>query len=325
MILANKIILLRKKQGWSQEDLAGALNVTRQSVSKWESGTSIPDLNKIIKLSEIFEVSTDYLLKDEIEETTNESNGAEKLTKISIKEVNTFVENKEKQRKGVSLGVIFCIYALIPLFILLGIIESSKFNYYEDIAVALGLTFLALIAAIGVGIIISSNQYNDKLFSSKKEGFELEYGIEGIYKEKLEEYMPRYYKTISISVMVFILLIPLIIVASLIGGDEIILYIFGIASIVIGIGVYLLILANMKKYTYEEILKIGDYSLEKIKENKLMDVIGGVYWPIVVAIYLGWSLITFDWHITWIIWPVAGLIFGAITGIVTIFTTNKKE
>ena len=66
MILADKIIQLRKKNGWSQEELAEKLNVTRQSVSKWESAQSIPDLQKILQLSQIFEVSTDYLLKDEL-------------------------------------------------------------------------------------------------------------------------------------------------------------------------------------------------------------------------------------------------------------------
>ena len=67
MILADKIIELRKKNGWSQEDLAEKLEVSRQSISKWESAQSIPDMNKILKLSEVFSVSTDYLLKDEIE------------------------------------------------------------------------------------------------------------------------------------------------------------------------------------------------------------------------------------------------------------------
>ena len=66
MILADKIIQQRKKNGWSQEELAEKLNVTRQSVSKWESAQSIPDLQKILQLSQIFEVSTDYLLKDEL-------------------------------------------------------------------------------------------------------------------------------------------------------------------------------------------------------------------------------------------------------------------
>ncbi|MDE6167721.1 MAG: helix-turn-helix domain-containing protein, partial [Acetatifactor sp.] len=68
MILAEKIALLRKRNEWSQEQLAEKLDISRQSVSKWESGASIPDMDKILKLSRLFEVSTDYLMKDEIEE-----------------------------------------------------------------------------------------------------------------------------------------------------------------------------------------------------------------------------------------------------------------
>ena len=67
MILADKIIELRKKAGWSQEELAEKLSVTRQSVSKWEGAQSIPDLDKVVQMSRLFGVTTDYLLKDELE------------------------------------------------------------------------------------------------------------------------------------------------------------------------------------------------------------------------------------------------------------------
>ncbi len=67
MILADKIIRLRKRNGWSQEELAEKMNVSRQSVSKWESAQSVPDLARILQLSAIFGVTTDYLLKDELE------------------------------------------------------------------------------------------------------------------------------------------------------------------------------------------------------------------------------------------------------------------
>ena len=63
MILAEKVMALRKKNGWSQEELAEKLNISRQSVSKWESGASIPDIDKIIAMSSLFGVSTDYLLE----------------------------------------------------------------------------------------------------------------------------------------------------------------------------------------------------------------------------------------------------------------------
>ena len=57
---------LRKKQGWSQEELAERLGVSRQAVSKWESGQTLPDMDKLLLLSEVFGVTTDYLLKEDV-------------------------------------------------------------------------------------------------------------------------------------------------------------------------------------------------------------------------------------------------------------------
>lgn len=80
MKLEEKIAFLRKKNGWSQEELAFRLGVSRQAVSKWEMGASLPDLDNVLKMSELFSCSTDYLLKDgEIgEEKTVETNLEEK-------------------------------------------------------------------------------------------------------------------------------------------------------------------------------------------------------------------------------------------------------
>ena len=95
MILADKIILLRKKCGWSQEQLAEQLDISRQSVSKWESGMSIPDLDKIVKMSGLFGVSTDYLLKDEMDEITPSEKDADSYDKevksISVEEADSYL------------------------------------------------------------------------------------------------------------------------------------------------------------------------------------------------------------------------------------------
>ena len=64
MTFSDKLSALRRKAGWSQEELAERLNVSRQSVSKWESAQSMPDIDKIVQLSSLFSVTTDYLLKD---------------------------------------------------------------------------------------------------------------------------------------------------------------------------------------------------------------------------------------------------------------------
>ena len=67
MKLPDKIIQLRKSNGWSQEDLAEKLNISRQAISRWESATAQPDAANILHLSRLFGVTTDYLLNDEYE------------------------------------------------------------------------------------------------------------------------------------------------------------------------------------------------------------------------------------------------------------------
>ena len=64
MALPEKLYTLRKKSGLSQEQLAEALNVSRQAISKWEGGSAMPESDKLLALSNYFGVSLDYLLKD---------------------------------------------------------------------------------------------------------------------------------------------------------------------------------------------------------------------------------------------------------------------
>ena len=75
MTFSEKLMDLRRKAGLSQEQLADRLGVTRQSVSKWESGTAMPELVKLISLSDIFGVSVDYLVKDYLEEPESAGGG----------------------------------------------------------------------------------------------------------------------------------------------------------------------------------------------------------------------------------------------------------
>ena len=121
MILADKIIELRKKSGMTQDELAEKLGVSRQSVSKWESAQSTPDLNRILKLSEIFSVSTDILLKDELDlnqpvytETaapivSSVDDTEPNLRHVTMAETNEFLAANERHAFFTALGVALCI------------------------------------------------------------------------------------------------------------------------------------------------------------------------------------------------------------------------
>ena len=129
MILADKIMNLRKKACMSQEELADKLNVSRQSVSKWESAQSIPDLDKIIALSKIFSVSTDFLLKDEIEmqdPIEDNINYETNTKKVSLNEANDYIKIVHNNSLKIALGVFLCIISPISLVLLAGLSEIYK-------------------------------------------------------------------------------------------------------------------------------------------------------------------------------------------------------
>lgn len=133
MILADKIIMLRKKNGWSQEELAEKMDVTRQSVSKWESAQSTPDLAKILQLSGLFGVSTDYLLKDELEEAeyTNDVQETSAVRRVSMEEANEFLQVKEFTAKRIAFGTFLCIFSPVILMVLAAGSETGIFRFLK--------------------------------------------------------------------------------------------------------------------------------------------------------------------------------------------------
>ena len=137
MILADKIIENRKKNGWSQEELAEKLGVSRQSVSKWEGAQAIPDMKKILQMADLFGVTTDYLLKDEIEdvstttpEYTDFTFQEETPAKVSMEEANAFLAYNEKAASPISIGVMLCIISAVPLMVLMGLARAGSLPFF---------------------------------------------------------------------------------------------------------------------------------------------------------------------------------------------------
>ena len=128
MILADKIIRLRKKLGWSQEELAEKMNVSRQAVSKWKGAQTIPDLGKVLQLSQLFGVTTDYLLKDEIEneELNGDISSDAAVKRISIEEANAYIEQRKKASWRIALATFLCILSPITLIVLTMLSELPK-------------------------------------------------------------------------------------------------------------------------------------------------------------------------------------------------------
>lgn len=324
MILAEKIIKLRKQNGWSQEELAMKLGISRQSVSKWESTASIPDLDKIVKLSQIFGVTTDYLLKDELEEATGtvmvfdeaEDREHEKIRDVSLEEANSYMALVEHSAKKMAAAVAACILSPVLLILLSGLAESHITDITEDMAAGIGVSILLLIVAGAVSIFIILGMKLERFQYMEKEILSPQYGVASIVEIKKENFEPTYKNCVVIGVSVCITsVIPLMAAMALDSSDIIYIYAVCILLALVALGVYLFVWSGMIFGSYQKLLEEGEYSREKKLENKSNNNLSKVYWCTITAIYLGVSFLTDRWELTWIIWPCAGLVFVAICAI----------
>lgn len=90
------------------------------------------------------------------------------------------------------------------------------------------------------------------------------------------------------------------------------------------IGVFLFIHAGSIMNSYKELLQEEEYSRQNKENNKLVGAVASVVWPIVTAGYLLWSFISGDWGFTWVVWPIAGVLFGAFSAVCQIMCGSNK-
>lgn len=342
MILADKIIELRKKNGWSQEELAEKLDVSRQSVSKWEGAQSVPDMSRILKLSEVFGVSTDYLLKDEIEIDTPFTRGeyaeaadAEQtglpFRPVSLEEATSFMNYKEWSSKRISLGVMLCIFSPVLLMILGALQEYHVIGLSESQASGFGCLVLFVFIGIAVALFVTCGIRGSRYEYMEKEALDTAYGVDSVFRDRKERYHASYAARMTIGIVLCVCsVIPLFVSMILYNGNETdstalelaCSLSVGLLLVIVAIGVRLIVSVSIIWGGFQMILEEGDYTREKKALNRRMDPISGIYWAAVTAGYLAWSFISMDWHRTWIVWPIAGVAYALVTAVIG--ATKKK-
>ena len=328
MILADKIIALRKKQGWSQEQLADRLGVSRQSVSKWESAQSVPDMNRILQLSEIFGVTTDYLLKDSMENPQASpssdspddpafSDSGETLTPVSMETANTYLTLKEQSALASSFGIMLCILSPVILILLAGLTQypdATRFPLSETQAGVIGLIVLLAFVAAAVVIFLTFGMKLSKYQFIEKESIDTAYGVSGMVQEKMERFEPVYRRNMILGIMLCILSAIPMFLCTLREDDGLSVVSFGVPLllVLVAFGVWRITLVSSIRGSFQALLEEGDYSREN---KKVTQRFGSVYWTIATALYLLISFLTGRWDMTWIVWPVAGILYGAAASV----------
>ena len=335
MNLPEKIMTLRRRNGWSQEELAERLDVSRQSVSKWEMGQSVPELDKVIQMSDLFGVSADSLIRDELEldfgeqTRTGDKDAAEPTEPgrtLSVPEMTDLLRNARRKNLLIATGVALCVLSPI-LFIL------EKF---------LPAAFIApvMIAAAVACFILAANLWKNTPFAVYQKGDRLSADAAAWFRERFPAANLRFLLFSLVGVVLFILS-PIPLIALAIAKDEKLTDLqaetcVAILLAVVAVGVFLVLLRGEEMAVWErfraiqsgvlpEDLRDGEEPQEALarEAEERRNPIGKFYWSIITAAYLLVSFLTHRWEYTWIIWPVAAVLDGAIEAVFYFVRRNK--
>ena len=292
MSLSENLQNLRKLKNMSQEELAEKLNVSRQAVSKWESGSGYPETEKIISICEIFDCSMDQLVKG-------------KISNDIKSEKNNYDLIMTKAAKGISLGVAIILLGVSIMLTILGFASNEEEQYplIGVIAVLIGVVFaLPLFITHGT-----------KIGNFKKKNPK----IANIYSEdEVEEGNSKYTKYLAIGIS--IVLIGVVIMMLLIGlktfGEESTLPVATLMYFVT-IGVLIIVYSAKMKEKFD-IEKYNNENTEEYKkvENKIGKICGVIMLTATI-IFLVWGFTLNMWYINWVVYPVGGILCGIIATI----------
>jgi len=249
--------------------------------------------------------------------TEREAKVTELTHVLTEEEVGKYIQDSKRYNLCTAIGVFLCILSPIsPIFTI------AKFGENRGM---IGFVVTLFLVAIAVGLFIYGGVSQEKYQYLRQECLELPKQLEIKLRKGQEAFRSKYISALISGVLLCIISpIPL-----LMWGIRDMEYlsrgISGIRSVCISlaiaaVAVFILVYFGTAKERYSLLLQTGEYTIERKQRNKktqkLTESIGAVYWPVVVAIYLFWSFTRDAWSSSWLIWPIAGVLFAAISGII---------
>lgn len=315
MIFADKLIALRKKSGWSQEELAEKLGVTRQSVSKWEGAQSVPDIDKILQLSHLFGVTTDYLLKDELGEpeyTTGDD--ALALRKVTLAQANNYLTQAHANAPKMALATALCILSPVPLIALGALAEYGYFR--GDFATGLGLCTLLVLVAVAVVLFMQCGAAVKPYEFLEKEPIDTEYGVTGLAHERRDAFAVQYNLGNTLGTVLCILCaVPLFAAMMFLDTDILAAAAVCLLLVLVACGVYAFVRVGTVQDALNQLLEEGDFTRDAKARKGAIRAVAAAYWLVVVAIFLFYTFGPYgngQPEYSWFIWAIAGVIFAAV-------------
>lgn len=269
----------------------------------------------------------DELVKElGINTTITETNN---IPTITMEEAEAYIEDKIKYGKLIAIGVVLCILAPAILMFTHTLILNGIFGTAIGIDVLEGLSVIPLcvLVAIAVGLFIYTGTKLDR-YKYLEEDFILPLHVEQEIKVLKQKFAPRFTRSTIIGVILCVLSPIALISLSAVGGyndDRLSSYGAIVLLIMVAIAVFIFIRSGNINGSYNVLLQAEKYSKKNKENNKVIDVVAAIVWPVVTAIFLVWGLVFGAWHICWIVFPVTGVLFGAFSGAYSIIKDNDNK
>lgn len=221
---------------------------------------------------------------------------------ISLKEAKVFIDDKKRYGLMVAIGVWLCIFAVNTLLAFRLIANTPE--------EAIGLIPLFIFIACAVGLFIYSGSKLNKYEYIKEEIFDLDNESYKYVKNLESSFQGKYIISVIVGVILCILsVIPILIFDKYNENLGVCILLF-----IVSIAVFIFVYFGNIRGAFKQLLQLDDYS-KKNKENKIIGIVASIVFPITSFVYLLVSLFTGAWHITWIIWPVVGVLFGGFSSL----------
>ena len=233
--------------------------------------------------------------------------------KISFEEITEFLGKVKKAAAFRAAGIMLCIICVIfPI-----LADALRINEI------LGVALMFVSIGIGVVLMVLSGTFTEQWRYIKREPCSIDAVTIDYLKNKNREFMPTYAVMHAVGILLCILCFMPAVVFDELGGhfwEEMsgaMLFVF------VGFGVFLIVFSNTLKRIYSKLLKINEVTdFEETRQDKINGIkdpkvraVMACYWPVVTCIYLCVSFLTFAWHLSWLIWPIAAAVFTCVVSI----------
>ena len=265
-------------------------------------------------MSELFGVTTDWLLKGEIIESYSyeEDPKQQNIRIVTREEAMDFLNQRSLKAQKIAFATMLCIVSPAPLIILAAMAEQGIPGLSDNTAALIGLIALFGMIAYAVYLFMISGAKEEPYRFLKTEPYELEAGAAERIMERKSRYMVTYHQGISTGVVLCILSVVPLLASVLLERDVMVVGSVGLLLVIVASGVRKIICVSMIRSGFSVLLQDEEYSVSARKENQKNDMISSTYWSIVTAGYLLWSFLSHDWHITWLVFVVAGVLYEPV-------------